>query len=296
MAELVAVAREAKLLKRFILGDMGVSPSLYSRLKFSGGVRVNGQLARGNRLLQPGDTVTLSLHERPAYQPRPCQQKVPVLYEDEHLFIVNKPAPMACHSSLTKSHNALENCLYARLGCPQDFVFRPVNRLDAGTSGLMVVARTAHSHHQLQGLLHSPAFTREYWALTQGLPHPAAGIVDLPIGQGEGVRRLVDPLGKPSRTHYKTLAQGQGIALVHFQLDTGRTHQIRVHMAHLGHPLVGDWLYGQGDARLPGRFALHCFRLTLCHPATGETLRFAAPPPPELSALVPGLLPGQILL
>jgi len=287
---LTAVAREQRLLKRFILGDMGVSPSLYARLKFEGSVAVNGAGARGDRLLRPGDEVTLTLPEQPGYLPRPCKRGVPVLYQDEHLLIVNKPAPMACLCGPHKPADALENCLFDQLGCPDDFVFRPVNRLDAGTSGLMVIARTAHAHALLQKRLHTPAFVREYWALAPSPPSPQ-GLIDIPIARGEGLRRRADPQGKPARTHYKTLAQGQGVSLIHFVLDTGRTHQIRVHMAHLGCPLLGDGLYGSADERLPGRFALHCFRVSLCHPVTGQRLLIAAPPPHELRALINGLHP-----
>ena len=288
-----AIAREGKQLKRFILGEMGVSPSRYAKVKFEGSVTVNGEPARGDRMLKPGDVVSLSLAEKPRYRLRPCNREVPILYEDEHLIIVNKPAPMACQSSAHQPDDTLENCLFAHLGCPEDFIYRPVNRLDAGTSGLMAIARTAKAHHQLQKLLHTPAFTREYLALTLGVPQPSTGWVDAPIARAEGVKRRVDPLGKPARTYYETLAHSQGMALVRFKLDTGRTHQIRVHMAHLGCPLAGDFLYGQEDARLPGRFALHCFRIKISHPATGETLQFTAPLPQELSALRPGLYPDS---
>ena len=285
------VVSAPRQLKRFILGEMGISPSLYARLKFEGRVAVNGEVSHGNRLLSPGDEVHLFLPEKPAYLPRPCLKAVPVVYEDEHLIIVNKPAPMACQSSAAKPDDALENCLFARLGCPEDFVYRPVNRLDAGTSGLMVIARSAHAHALAQKQLHTPAFTREYWGVLNGQPPQRQGIVSAPIARGEGVRRLVSPQGKTARTHYKTLAAGQGMSLVHFQLDTGRTHQIRVHMAHLGCPLWGDWLYGQAACDLPGRFALHCFRLSLIHPVTGRLLRLSAPPPHELRALITGLYP-----
>ena len=127
------------------------------------------------------------------------------------------------------------------------------------------------------------------------MPEPEAGVIDGPIARGEGLRRVVAPHGRPARTHYQTLAKGQGLGLIRFRLETGRTHQIRAHMAHLGCPLVGDWLYGCEDPRLPGRFALHCFRLRLVHPVTGRTLTFAAPPPPEMRPLMAGLRPTRPL-
>lgn len=280
----VPPADEGRKLKRVILSAMGVSPSLYAKLKFEGSVTVDGAPARGDLRLRSGQMIVLRHAPRPAYQPGACEKKAPILFADEHLLIVDKPAPMACQSGPGKPDDTLENALFASLGCPADFIYRPVNRLDRGTSGLMAVARTAHAHARLQRLLHTPAFTRAYLGIAEGTLFPARGVIDQPIAREQGVKRRVDPAGKTAVTHYETLEVRKGRSLMKFQLETGRTHQIRVHMAAVGAPLVGDWLYGREDPELPGRFALHCFRLCLRHPVTGEWLQFESPLPKELAA------------
>ena len=213
-----------------------------------------------------------------------------VVYEDEDMLVINKPAPLPTGASARQGGLTLESVMYSRYGGEAGWQFRPVNRLDKGTSGLMAAARTAHAHFALQRQLHTPAFTREYRALTVGAPEPPAGTVDLPIGREPDslVKRRVAPDGRPCRTHYETLWRGGDTALLRLRLETGRTHQIRVHMAALGCPVLGDFLYGCEDERLPGRFALHSHVLACVQPVTGARLEFASAVPRELSRLAPG--------
>ena len=163
-----------------------------------------------------------------------------------------------------------------------------MNRLDKGTSGLMVVAKSAHAQHLLQRLLHTPDFRRDYLAVVEGAPEPMAGTVDAPIAKEDAasIRRVVCAAGKPSVTHYETLASHGNRSLVRLSLETGRTHQIRVHMAHLGCPVSGDFLYGTELPELPGRFALHSAELLLRHPLTGERLDIHSPLPEALARLM----------
>lgn len=212
-----------------------------------------------------------------------------VVYEDDDTLIINKPAPLPTGASARQDGITLESVLFARYGLNGGWQFRPVNRLDKGTSGLLAAARTAHAHFGLQRQLHTPAFEREYLALTVGAPAEKSGVIDLPIGREPDsiVKRRIDPEGRPCRTHYAVLGELGGIALVRLRLETGRTHQIRVHMAALGCPVFGDFLYGQEDERLPGRFALHSWRLSCVQPVTGEQLEFTAPLPARMAALSP---------
>ena len=212
-----------------------------------------------------------------------------IIYEDEDMLIINKPAPLPTGASARQKGLTLESVLYARYGKDGDFQFRPVNRLDKGTSGLMAVALTAHAHYGLQRQLHTPDFEREYLALTVGAPKPGQGIVDLPIGREPDsiVKRRIDPQGRPCRTHYAVLGEQNGIALVRLKLETGRTHQIRVHMAALGCPVFGDFLYGSENERLSGRFALHSWHLKCVQPVTGEHMEFYADMPAKMAALSP---------
>ena len=163
-----------------------------------------------------------------------------------------------------------------------------VHRLDKGTSGLMVVARHPHAQERLKLQLHTPAFRRVYLAVCDGTPEPPAGVVDVPIGRVPGslVARRADPAGQRAVTRYRTLDAGRGRALVELELDTGRTHQIRVHLAHMGCPLTGDFLYGQEAPGVIGRPALHSARLSLTHPVTGERLDFSCPLPMDMERLL----------
>lgn len=276
-------------LGRILRASMQVSASQLQSARWNGRIFLDGIPARADAQARAGQTLLLRLPaEAPRYHPAPWDIPLTVPYEDEALLVVDKPAPMACQSSFRQPDNTLENALCAREGNPLDYVYRPVNRLDKGTSGLMVVARSAHVQQLLQRQLHTPQLVREYLAVTQGAPTQAEGVIDLPIAKAEGatVRRCVSPGGKPAVTHFRVLRRCGGRALVLLRLETGRTHQIRVHLAALGCPVAGDFLYGQELACLPGRFALHSHRLALRHPLTGESLTLCSPLPAALAALL----------
>ena len=204
--------------------------------------------------------------------------------------MIDKPAPLPTASSSRQDGVTLENAVFARQGCPEDFVYRPVNRLDKGTSGLMLAAMNAHAQHLLQKQLHGEDFIREYLAVVEGAPPAVEGVIDLPIGKADGatVRREVRPDGKEARTFYRVIEKGPRRSVVRLRLDTGRTHQIRVHMQALGCPVAGDFLYGTELASLPGRFALHSAYLRVRHPITGEWIERESPLPEELKALMEG--------
>ena len=208
---------------------------------------------------------------------------------DDDLLVVDKPAPLASQSSQRQGDNTLENALCAWEGNPADYVYRPVNRLDKGTSGLMLVARNPHAQQLLQKQLHTVDMVREYLAVTEGAPPQDSGIIDLPIGKAEGatVRRCIAFDGKPAVTRYWVLERSNGRALVRLRLETGRTHQIRVHLSAIGCPVAGDFLYGtELPDQLPRRFALHSHTLTLLHPITRAHLSFESPLPEELKRLL----------
>ncbi len=286
----VVTAEENGLrLQAVLRGGMSVSASAVKGAKWAGRILVDGLPRRVNQPVFAGEVVCVRWGEtRSPYAIEPLALPLDVAYEDASLLIVNKPAPMACQTSLKYPNDALENALFWRFGCPADFVFRPVNRLDKGTSGLMVVAKTAHCQQLLQKELHTPALVRTYLAVVVGAPPEQRGIVDAPIRKAAGatVRREVGEGGKPSVTEYEVLAAHGGFSLVKLSLRTGRTHQIRVHMAYLDCPVAGDFLYGEELAALPGRFALHAWEVRLQHPLTGETIRCERALPAALAALL----------
>lgn len=261
---------------------MGVSYTALKSAKWNGRIRVNGEPVHADAQVGEGDAVSMEWAENnPVYQLKPFNMQMEIPYSDEHLMAVVKPAGVASQSSRNHPDDSLENAVYAHLGCPESYIYRPVNRLDKGTGGLMIIARTPHAQHLLQKQLHTPDFRRRYLAWTDGIPEKESGILDYPIAKADGatVRRVVSPEGKPSRTRYKVLrTQGDG-ALILLELETGRTHQIRVHLSHVGCPVRGDFLYGKElPEEFPGCFALHSAMLETVHPLTGETIRLTSLP------------------
>ena len=263
--------------------SMMVSYSAMKSAKWDGRIRLNGEPVHTDAVVREGDTVSVEwAPDRPVYALKPYDLPLEVPYEDEHLTVVVKPSPLASQSSRNHPDDSLENAMFSRFGCPEGYVYRPVNRLDKGTGGLMVVARTPHAQHLMQRQLHSPAFRRRYLALTDGAPAGREGIIDLPIAKAPeaSVRRIISPEGKPSVTRYRVLREtGEGRALLLLELETGRTHQIRVHLSAAGCPVHGDFLYGREDPDgFPGCFALHSAFLDFIHPVTGERMAFRSVP------------------
>lgn len=208
-----------------------------------------------------------------------------LLHEDEDFLVVNKESGVVVHPTRAHKEDTLGNFIlfyYDQIGFNGDF--HPVHRLDKGTSGILVVAKHPFAQEQFKGQLHSPIFHREYLALVWGTPHPASGTISAPILLKEGIQRCVHPEGVHAVTHYETLStgtlEGNALSLVAVTLETGRTHQIRVHFSHLGHPLLGDEIYG--EETVLSHTALHSFRLSLQQPVTGEDMVFLAKPPADV--------------
>ena len=278
---------DGRLIKRIIRGTMGLSHRQFSDLKQRSGFILDGEPVFANHAVRAGQIITLTLLDEEGGKAEMDEAPVDVIYEDDDIIVINKDAPLACQSSEKQPTNTLENRLMYRYR-DRAFVFRPVNRLDKGTSGLMVATKHAHAQNILQEQLHTDSYIREYLAVVCGMPEPEEGEVNAPIRKAEGatVRREVGEGGKPSVTQYRVIRQGVEYSLVRLRLLTGRTHQIRVHMSHIGHPVAGDFLYGMEDERLPGRFALHSHYLSIIHPMTGERMEFTAPLPEQLGRLL----------
>ncbi len=269
---------EGRRVGRLVLGLAGVSRHGYARLKQENGVLLDGQPAHADMRVRAGQVLSVLIGDD---SPSAGKIPLPVLYADQDVLVLDKPAPLSTMRSPGKPGPTVEE-LMTRDGEP----FRPVNRLDKGTSGLMVLARSAYAQQRLQKLLHTDRFVRRYLAVTEGV-WEGQGVIDLPLVREseQSVRRVVSPDGKPCVTHFETLFSGNGRTLVRLLIETGRTHQIRAHLAAAGHPVAGDYLYGQASAALPGRFALHSAELSFVHPITGETCSFESPLPPELGRL-----------
>ena len=284
---LVTAEDDGRLIWRIVRGRMGVSARQLSRAKAAGLMLLDGVSVHADVRVKSGQRVSITIYDdAPTFTVQKQDAPVNVVYEDDDLFVIDKSAPLATQSSPKQPDNTLENRLMYLYG--DGFVFRPVNRLDKGTSGLMAAAKHAHAQLSLSKQLHTPDFVREYLAVCDGVPPESRGTIDLPIGKADGatVKRVVRADGKPSVTHYRVLEAKNGRSLVRLRLETGRTHQIRVHMQALGCPVTGDFLYGTETEALPGRFALHSAYMSFLHPLNGKRLEFESPLPEELKKLM----------
>lgn len=257
--------------------------------KYPDGILLDGVHATTADSARPGQVLSILISDREDGDLEPAEGPVEFAYQDEDMLVINKAAGVAVHPSPGHHSDTLGNFLtdyYKKQGIP--FVFRPANRLDRGTSGLMVAARHAHAQELLKHQLHTGAFRRVYLAVCQGVPGQEEGIIDMPIGRADGsvLQRQVRADGARAVTHYKLLEVHGDRSLVRLELETGRTHQIRVHMAWLGCPLVGDFLYGVEDKALIGRTALHSWLLAVTQPLTGERLELTAPLPEDMVSLL----------
>ena len=259
MSLIVSPMDDGLPVRRLALERLHMSYGQFKCAKFNGALLLDGERVHADKRAQAGQRLVICLPQREGRPCEPSMIKLHIPYEDDDLLIIDKPAPLPSVASRKRDADTLENAVYSYLQCPPDFLYRPVNRLDKGTSGLMVVAKHAHAQQFLQAQLHTEHFIREYLAVCDGLPPAREGLIDLPIGKAEGatIRRIVTEQGKPARTYYQLLETGAGRSLLRLRLDTGRTHQIRVHLQALGCPVTGDFLYGREHMALPNRFALH---------------------------------------
>ena len=283
----ITAPEAGRTVKSIALKEMRLSRSLFSSLKFSGGLLLDGKQTFATVRVQPGQVLSAVWQDGAALALTPADVPLDIVYQDGHYLIIDKPAPLPTLCSAHQTGPTLENALFAHLGCPDGFVFRPVSRLDKGTSGLLAVARDGHSQQLLQRQLHTADFIREYQAVCAGKLPERAGVIDLPIAKaGDGPRRVVRPDGIRAVTHYRVEEETEAFSLVRLRLETGRTHQIRVHLAALNCPIVGDYLYGAPHPALPGRFALHACMIQFRHPFTGDIIRKESPLPETFRILL----------
>lgn len=275
---------------RDFLKALGYSHPILTHLKRTeNGIQKNGIWARVSDTIAPGDHIRIALVETDSSdQILPVELPFPVVYEDEDLLIVNKPAGMPIHPSQGNHENTLANAAawYFRQR-QMPFVYRCINRLDRDTTGLVILAKNMYSASRLSTMVKNREIHRQYLAVAEGLV-PDHGIIDAPIGRvhGSTIEREVNfETGDRAVTHYARLdyKNENGFSLVSLQLETGRTHQIRVHMNYIGHPLPGDFIYNP-DYSIIKRQALHSSRLEFSHPVTGEPLHFTAPLPDDMKA------------
>lgn len=269
-------------LKSFLRGYCSVSSRLMIRLKREPmGITNNSQHAIVTEILKSGDIVRLLMPDD-FKQIKPVNLPIIIVYEDSDILIVDKPDRMPMYPTPGHDFDSLANAVAAYyLNQNEKLAFRPVYRLDKDTTGLVVLAKNPYCAARLAGGLQ-----KEYTAICEGVLR-GSGIIDSPIGIKEGhrIEREVTPSGKPATTNWQSLCTGNHHSLVSLQLKTGRTHQIRVHLSHLGHPLAGDDLYG-GSLNLIDRQALHCGKACLIHPVTKRNMQFVCALPADMQNLL----------
>ena len=285
LSVMISSGLAGRSVKSVALGQLKVSYGQLKRMKFSDHILVDGIPRHTDYILRAGECLRLCFPVETGPRVGAGSEALHVVWEDPDILIIDKPAPLPSVAS-RQGGETLENRVFSYLDCPEGFIYRPVNRLDKGTSGLMMAAKNAHIQQRMQRMLHTDGFIREYLAVVDGRPGEEKGVIDLPIGHGPGIKRVIDAAGRPAFTEYEVLKAGERRSLLRLKLHTGRTHQIRVHLAALGCPVAGDFLYGQEDERLPGRFALHSCRLCFCHPLSGEWVEAWSPMPVNLQELV----------
>lgn len=269
----------------FLKTHMKISLTLLRSLKrVEDGLLLNGEHTRTVDIIHTGDTVTVNMPEKER-EIIPLDIPLDIVYEDEDLLAINKPGGLAMHESHNHQGDALSNAVAAYLHKKgKSAVFRCVGRLDKGTSGLVICALNAHVAARLSG-----NFEKRYLAISTG-KFTEDGEIIKPVYRPDPIKtyRTVDERGDYAETHYTVLEYGENFTLLRIRLETGRTHQIRVHFASLGAPLYGDTMYGTANEICP-RQALHCESVSFTHPVTGEKLKLTAEMPTEMKALLSDL-------
>jgi 23S rRNA pseudouridine1911/1915/1917 synthase len=267
----------------------GLSRSYIASAIKAGSVDVNGSLAKPSRILEEGDLLRFAIDPPPMYDVLPQPIPLDIVFEDDTVIVINKPAGLVSHPAHGSPDGTLVNALLAHVGTLPGEPIRGglVHRLDRDTSGLLVAAKTETALTTLGRAMQKRYITREYRGLVEGVLREPEGTIRGALGRDarNRMRYTIRSDGKPSITHYALREQMRNAAELTFRLETGRTHQIRVHLSALGHPIVNDPLYGRPDSRLalPGQ-ALHAWKLAFKHPVTKDYLAFEVEPPADYLA------------
>lgn len=296
----VSEGQSGERLDVFLSAAADASRSAAAKWIEDGAALLNGKRANKKTRVGTGDTVSLTLPEAEPSEALPENIPLDIVYEDEDLLVISKPSGMVVHPAAGNPTGTLVNALLYHCGASLSGiggVLRPgiVHRIDKDTSGLLVVAKNDSAHRALAAQLEDHSLYREYHALVSGGMKNEEGTVSLPIGRHPVDRKRMAVVrdGKAAVTHYTVLARYGSISYLKLRLETGRTHQIRVHMSALGHPLLGDTVYGGGNtpfekkhARLFDGQALHAKRISFVHPRTGERMSFETPLPENFAELL----------
>ena len=281
-------SEENATLKEILLDKLNFSVRSLSKMKRNQTVLVNGKFKKPSTTIQKGDLIEVKIEEDMANF-MPQDLNLEIIYDDFDLIMVNKPPFMVVHPTKSHNINTIANGVTDYIIKQNEKVkIRFVNRLDMNTSGLVIVAKNAYAHHTLSKDMTNDKVIKKYITVVKGIVKDDYGIINQPIYRPteDSIKRVVDNRGQDSVTHYKVLERLNDATVLEVKLETGRTHQIRVHMNYIGHGIIGDELYGYVDEKLINRQALHAYSLEFSQPRTKETLKFQAKIPKDMKDLI----------
>ncbi|WP_270647806.1 RluA family pseudouridine synthase [Paeniclostridium hominis] len=279
---------ENSTLKEILLDKLNFSVRSLSKMKREQTVLVNGKFKKPSTNIEKGDLIEVKIEEDMANF-TPEDLNLDIIYDDFDLIMVNKPPFMVVHPTKSHSDNTIANGVTDYIIKKNEKVkIRFVNRLDMNTSGLVIVAKNAYAHHTLSTDMSEDKVDKKYITVVKGIVKDDFGTINAPIYRQteDSIKRIVDERGQESVTHYKVIERLNDATVLEVKLETGRTHQIRVHMNHIGHGIIGDELYGYVDEDLINRQALHAYSLEFEQPRTKEKLKFKAQVPEDMKKLI----------
>jgi len=289
--------KEGIKIKEYLKKELGLSTRLIRSASLNQNIFVNDEVVKMNRILNDGEIIKIDLAKDESQDIAPEKMDIDAIYEDEDILVVNKRPFMVVHPTKSYQSGTLANGImnYFRES-NQNCIVRLVSRLDMNTSGLIIIAKNQFSHGMLSREMSENNVEKRYLAIVHGNLEKDSGVIDLPIYKPEeieegiknGIKRVIDERGQRSVTHYKVIESFKNAALVECKLETGRTHQIRVHLSNIGHPIYGDTLYGYGEEEeeLIKRQALHAYALDFKSPRTGELLFLKSELPEDMKELI----------
>lgn len=284
---------EGTKIREYLKTELGLSTRLIRSASIDKRIFVNDEVVKMNRILNIGEVIKIDLAKDESQDIAPEKMEIEVIYEDEDILVVNKKPFMVVHPTKNYQSGTLANgVINYFMESNQNCIVRLVSRLDMNTSGLIIIAKNQFAHGMLSKEMSDNNVEKRYLAIVHGNLEKESGTIDLPIYKPEGIengiRRVIDERGQRSITHYKLIESFGDASLVECKLETGRTHQIRVHLSSIGHPIYGDTLYGAGEEEedLIKRQALHAYALDFKSPRTGELLSLKSELPQDMKELI----------